>query len=671
LPAGAGWHSGSPIAGPSEKIFGSVFLSLTDACLDLADVAGPKGFHVKPETQLVEDRQLKTSSPDSGVACVLQLVERRARANPEAPAVIGAGATLTYGELDRRADRLSHQLRKLGVGPERLVGVYMERSAALVIAALATFKAGGAYLPLDPSLPEERLAFMLADAGVTAVVSSAALRQRLPAGPWAVVNFDDLNSAASEHTRQRPQVEISPDSLAYVIYTSGSTGQPKGVEVTHGSLMNLVAWHLRAFNVNAADRATLQAAVGFDAAVWELWPYLSCGASVAIPDEAVRNHPEALRDWLVANGITITFLSTAIAERQLQLKWPGKTSLRILLTGADTLRRRPSVDTPFVLINNYGPTECTVVATSGPVLAEPSASLPSIGGAIDNTTIYILDEKMRQVRDGDAGEIYIGGAGVARGYRNNSALTAERFVRNPFDASSRGRLYRTGDLARFLPNGEVEFLGRVDEQIKIRGFRVEPGEIISVLNSYPGIQASAVFPLDEENGERRLAAYVVCAPGVPIAPASLREALSRRLPDYMVPSIFRKVPSLPLTRNGKVDYASLPLLTASNPWLESEFVAPQTYVEQKLAAILTPLLHVKRVSAKDNFFLLGGHSLLGTQLITKIKEAFDVELSLLSLFDHPTVEEMAVEVENLILAKIAAGNADEAKILRATVQESQ
>jgi amino acid adenylation domain-containing protein len=626
---------------------------------------------VKPEAQLIEDQQLKIPTPNWDAVSVLQLVEQRSQANPEAAAVIGSAPALTYGEMDRQANRLAHHLRKLGVGPECLVGIYMERSAASVIAALATFKAGGAYLPLDPSLPEERLAFMLADAKVTAVVSSAALRRRLPKGPWAVVNSDDLNSGSSAHTSQESQVEILPDNLAYVIYTSGSTGQPKGVEVTHGSLMNLVGWHVRAFGISAADRATLQAAVGFDAAVWELWPYLACGASVAIPEEAVRNHPEALRDWLVASGITVTFLPTAIAERMLQLQWPAKTSLRILLTGAEALRKRPSADTPFVLINNYGPTESTVVATSGPVLAEPAASLPSIGRAIDNTAIHILDDEMRPVEDGRSGEIYIGGAGVARGYRNNSALTAERFVRNPGDAGNNGRLYRTGDLARFLPNGEVEFLGRVDEQIKIRGFRVEPGEIIGALNSYPGIQASAVSLLDRKNGEKRLAAYVVLAPDAQVTVSRLRQALSRRLPEYMVPSVFGKVQSLPLTLNGKVDYSSLPVLSESNTLPESEFVAPQTLVEQRLAAILAPLLHVERVSAKDNFFLLGGHSLLGTQLITKIKEAFDVELSLLSLFDHPTLEEMSVEVENLILVKIGAGNGDGAGVLQAPVQESQ
>lgn len=621
--------------------------------------------------RMVETQQLEGFRLGAKPSSVLRLVEERSRTNPEFAAISTSDGTLTYGELNRQANALARRLLDLGVGPERVVGVFLERSPASVIAALATFKAGGAYLPLDPTLPEQRLAYMLGDAKVTAVISSSALRLRLPQGEWAVVDSDTLESTQSPRLRSDGAAQLSSDRLAYVIYTSGSTGQPKGVEVTHASLMNLVAWHVKTFNVTHSDRATLQAAVGFDAAVWEVWPYLAVGASVAIPEEPVRNSPEALRDWLVANRITITFLPTAIAESMLALPWPRTAALRILLTGADTLHRRPAPDMPFVLVNNYGPTECTVVATSGPVTAETSDALPSIGRAIDNTEIHILDEKMRQVRKGDAGEIYIAGAGVARGYRNNPTLTAERFVQDPFDASGNGRLYRTGDLARFLPDGDIEFLGRLDEQIKIRGFRVEPGEIVSALNSYPGIRASAVAMTRGENGDRRLAAYVVLAPDAQVTVSNLRQALSKRLPEYMVPSLFKKLPTVPLTANGKVDYSSLPVLTETNTMPESEFVAPHTLVEQRLAAILAPLLHVERVSAKDNFFLLGGHSLLGTQLITKIKESFDVELSLLSLFDHPTLEEMSVEVENLILVKIGASNSDATSTSEAAVPESQ
>jgi acyl-coenzyme A synthetase/AMP-(fatty) acid ligase len=438
-----------------------------------------------------------------------------------------------------------------------------------------------------------------------------------------------------------------------VIYTSGSTGKPKGVEITHSNLLNLVEWHLEAFQVSSSDRASMQAAVGFDAAVWELWPYLVAGASIAIPDGAIRNHPEALRDWLVANRITITFLPTAMAEQMLQLDWPTDASLRVLLTGADALRRRPHTQLPFQLINNYGPTECTVVATSGLVLPDSLASRPpSIGRAIRNTEIKILDQAMHLVPSGETGEIYIGGKGVARGYRNHPELTAERFLLN----GNRALLYRTGDLGRFLPEGEIEFVGRTDEQIKIRGFRVEPGEVVNAINSHPGVQASAVRLLGKEVGEKKLVAYVVLASGSAVTQEGLRQTLVRRLPEYMLPSLFVRIDSLPLTVNGKVDYTFLPAPTAANLLRETEFVAPRTLVEQRLAKILSPLLHVESVSVKDNFFLLGGHSLLGTQLLTKIREVFGVDLSLLSLFDHPTLEGMSVEVENLIVAKVVGNN---------------
>lgn len=629
---------------------------------------------MKPETELIED-QSKTPMRGERPATVLQLVEERSQAAPDAVAVIGPNGTgrLTYRELNRQANGLARHLRKVGVKADCVVGVYTERTQGAVIAALAILKAGGAYLPLDPALPEQRLSYMLEDARVTAVVSSSALRSRLPRGSWEIVSLDDLNSdeAAKADVDGQTAADVSPEHLAYVIYTSGSKGQPKGVEVTHANLMNLVHWHLRAFKVTSEDRASLQAAVGFDAAVWELWPYLAAGASVAIPEETVRNRPEALRDWMVASGITITFLPTAMAERMLALQWPKKTPLRILLTGAEALRRRPGKEIPFTLVNNYGPTECTVVATSGVVAPDPAGSLPSIGRAIDNTTMFILNEQMRPVANGDAGEIYIGGAGVARGYRKNPALDAERFVRDPFNSANGDRLYRTGDLGRFLPNGEIEFLGRLDEQIKIRGFRVEPGEIANALNSYPGIRASAVMLLGGENTEKRLTAYLVVEPGAAVTVSGVRLALSKRLPEYMVPTLFKKLPSLPMTPNGKIDYKSLPLQAESANLPESDFVAPRTLVEQKLAAILGPLLNVEQVSVKDNFFLLGGHSLLGTQLITKIKESFDVELSLLSLFDHPTLEEMSVEVENLILAKMGVNNGGGSRAPQAVVPGSR
>jgi amino acid adenylation domain-containing protein len=609
---------------------------------------------VKPDTELADEHRVKTISSGAGRMLVPQLVEQQCQDRPESIAVSGSGATLTYAALDRAANQLAHQLRWLGVGTESLVGIYMERSPASVIAALACFKAGGAYLPLDPALPAERLLFMLNDANVTAVVCDPALSRDLPPGPWQVVSYDPTQPERSAGIARRLDVEVRPEHLAYVIYTSGSTGKPKGVEITHGNLSNLVAWHVRAFGVTAVDRASLQAAIGFDATVWELWPYLATGASVAIPDAEVRNHPEMLRDWLVANKITIMFLPTAMAEQMLLLNWPKQTALRTLLTGADVLRRRPAHGLPFRLVNNYGPTECTVVATSGEVLPDAQAiRSPSIGSAIDGTEIHLLDEKMRPVKNGKAGEIYIGGENVGRGYRNNATLTAERFVSSA--AAGNGRLYRTGDLGRFLPNGEVEFLGRADGQMKIRGFRVEPEEIVAAMNAHAGVRASAV-QLQGENEEKKLIAYVALTPGASVSADELRQSLNQMLPDYMVPAVFVKIAALPLNLNDKVDYAALPAPTAANTLREVQYVAPRTLVEQRLAAILSPLLRVERVSVKDNFFLLGGHSLLGTQLLTKIREVFGVELSLLGLFDHPTLEGMSVEVENLIIAKMSGGN---------------
>jgi amino acid adenylation domain-containing protein len=590
---------------------------------------------------------------------VPELIAEQARTSPEAIAVVSGSARLTYGELDRRASRLAQYLKGKGVSSEQVVGLHLERSVNSVIGALAVLKAGGAYLPLDPSLPSERLRYMLVDAGVSLVLSRAEISERLPKHTWSIVDVESLPDAPANYSSNGAAVALTDQSLAYVIYTSGSTGQPKGVEATHGGLRNLVEWHLRAFEVKAKDRASAQAVVGFDAAVWELWPYLAAGASVHIPEESTRSNPQAMRDWLLAEKISITFLATPLAEQMLQLDWPSDCPLRILLTGADTLRRRPRAGLPFSLVNNYGPTEATVVATSGTIAPSGTYSCaPTIGRAIRNTEIYILDENLQRVGHGQAGEIYIGGAGVARGYRNNPALTAEKFVCNPFGGEGE-RLYKTGDRGRFSADGEIEFLGRLDDQLKIRGFRVEPNEIIGALNAFPGVQASAVRVEADQTGSSRLIGYVVLAHGAEVSAAELRAALSKQLPDYMVPAVLVQIDALPLTASGKVDLSALPGPTAANTLKGDEFVGPRTSVEIRLAKILKPLLHVDRVSVKDNFFLLGGHSLLGTQLITKISESFGVELSLFSLFDHPTLEEMSLEVEKLILAKVEAMSEEE------------
>lgn len=576
-----------------------------------------------------------------------RLAAEHAAISPDALAVQSAAGSLTYGELDRRSNQLAEHLRVLGAGADSLVGIFLERSLESVIASLAVLKAGAAYLPLDPESPRDRLAFMLRDAGVAAVITRETLAGELCEGSWNVVRIDADRERIASYSGRMFDTEADASHLAYVIYTSGSTGQPKGVEITRGGLENLIAWHLRAFGVTEKDRASLLASLGFDAAVWELWPYLAAGGSVHIASEAIRTQVEPLRDWMVAEKITVSFVATPLAELLMQLDWPRETALRILLTGADTLHRRPPQGLPFQLVNNYGPTECTVVATSG-VVESSGTTQPSIGRAIDKTEIYILDEHRDRIPQGTTGELYIGGASLARGYRNRPELTAEKFVLSPFDGE---KLYRTGDRARVLANGEVEFLGRLDDQIKIRGYRVELDEISSVLDSHPDVKASAVKVVGESGDEKRLIAYLVLAPDSEANAGALREHLQSRVPDYMIPAAFVRLETLPLTSNGKIDRNALPAPNG-NTLPEEVYVAPRTLVEQRLAELIAPLLRVERVGTNDNFFLLGGHSLLGTQLLTRIGETFGIELSLLTIFDHPTLAGMSSEIEKLILAKI-------------------
>ncbi|HEY6769289.1 MAG TPA: non-ribosomal peptide synthetase [Candidatus Sulfotelmatobacter sp.] len=586
-------------------------------------------------------------------------VAQHAASAPPSLAVKSGAQSLSYAELELRSNQLAGYLQSLGAGPDVLIGVFLERSIDSVISQLAILKAGAAYLPLNPAAPADRLAAMLRDSGVSYVVTHKALAKKLPQGKWNIVTLDSDHDRISGHNFSPQGDANDAANLAYVIYTSGSTGQPKGVEVTRGGLENLIQWHLKAFHVTAADRASLLASIGFDATVWELWPYLAAGASVHIPEEELRTRVEPLRDWLVKEAITISFVATPLAELLMLLTWPGNTALRTLLTGADTLHRRPPQGLPFSLINNYGPTECTVVASSGEVApfgAEPKQ--PSIGFSIDRTHLYILDEQMKAVPQGTMGELYIGGLGLARGYRNQPALTAEKFVRNPFvNRSGSERLYRTGDRARQLRGGDIEFLGRLDDQIKIRGYRVELDEISSVLDTHPEVKASAVTVSGNQE-EKRLIAYLVLWPEWKVNAGAFREFLQRQLPDYMIPATFVRLEALPLTNNGKVDRAALPVPNG-NTLPDETYIAPRSLVEQRLAELIAPLLHVEKVGANDNFFLLGGHSLLGTQLLTRISETFGIELSLLTIFDHPTLAGMSEEIEKLILAKIDASPAGE------------
>lgn len=593
--------------------------------------------------------------------CVPQLVAAQAATTPDAIALVMGEKSLSYRELNQQANQLAHYLQALEVEPEVLVGLCVERSLEMVVGLLGILKAGGAYVPMDPSYPPERLKFMMEDAQVPVLVTQQHLATRFALHKVRTICLDsDATLLTQQEVTNPPSISTITD-LAYVIYTSGSTGHPKGALITHDGLLNLIYWHRRVFGINSADCATQVASPAFDATGWELWPYLTAGASVYLPDEDTRMTPTLLRDWLVSHGITITFQPTALVESMMSLEWPSTTKLRFLLTGADKLQHYPSASLPFALINNYGLTEATVVNTSGRIPATRDAvGPPSIGRPIANTHIYLLDEYLRQVPIGEPGELYIGGAGLALGFLNRPELTAERFIRNPFRVEPDARLYKTGDLARFLPDGQIEFIGRIDQQIKIRGYRIEPSEIVATLDRHPAIQTSTVVAREDTPGEKRLVVYIVLVPGAQVAASALQETLLVSLPEYMVPSTFVVLEALPLTPNGKVDRKALPVPDTGNTLREEVSAPPSTPTEVLMAEIVSELLGIEQIGVDDNFFMLGGHSLLGTQVIARIAKSFGVDLLLRTLFNAPTIRQLSAEIEFCIIAKLEAMSDEEA-----------
>jgi amino acid adenylation domain-containing protein len=577
---------------------------------------------------------------------ITELVKASAERMPDGPALVSDRQTVTYRELEGRANQLARHLQTLGVGPEVPVGLCLGRSPLVVVAALAILKAGGAYIPLDPDYPVERLRFMLEDAKAAVLIARQDIGERIGSGRWKTLDIEKRALQISDYPATVPEAKVSGNNLAYIIYTSGSTGRPKGVQITHQSLLNLARWHQRAFAISPSDRASQVASVGFDAAVWELWPNLAAGSSVHFPDEAVRVAPEPLRDWLVAERITVSFVPTPLAEALIVLDWPSETALRILLTGGDVLHHYPSARLPFQLINNYGPTECTVVTTSGVVSAgNPSDGVPPIGRPIDGFQVYILDEHLQPVPSGALGELHIAGRGVGRGYINRSDLNAQKFIANPFEPGE--RMYKTGDLVRYLPDGQIAFVGRIDDQIKVRGYRIEPEEIVTLLDRCYGVETSVVVARGE-NDDTRLIAYVVPTPGVKLDHDSLQAYLKKYLPDYMIPAAFVRIDQLPIGANGKIDRAMLPAPTPENTSEDKIWVGPSTPVEARVVAILAELLGVQKVGVHDNFFFLGGHSLLGTQLIARARDSFGIELPLRTVFDSPTASQLSAEIERLL-----------------------
>jgi len=603
-----------------------------------------------------ERRQILEEWNDTGYPApfdrpVHELVAERARLRPEALAVAAGNHRLTYGELAARAGRLAHHLRALGAGPEARVGIFLEPSLETTAAVLGVLTAGAAYVPFDPAHPAERIAFMAHDAGISALLVQRRLRDRLPEVPAPVLEIDlegplwDL-LAREPGSEELPRVDAV--HLAYVIYTSGSTGRPKGVEVSHFALLNLVAWHRRVYAVAERDRATQLAAPGFDAAVWEIWPYLTAGASLHVVPEEVRLAPRRLLEWLAAEGISSAFLPTPLAEELLEVCAEGVPEglrLAAVLTGGDRLRRAPGPAVPFALINHYGPTESTVVATWAPV--PPGTSAPAIGRPVDNSRAYVLDGDLRPVPPGARGELLLGGASLARGYLGRPDLTAERFVPDPFSAAPGARLYRTGDLVHHLPDGALAFVGRADDQVKIRGVRIELGEIEAALAGHPAVR-EAVAAVREEGraGDRRLVAWIVprSETDAEALPGRLRGHLRDRLPEAMVPSAFVILASLPRTAHGKIDRRSLPSPILDSA-AEAGFVAPRSPAEELVAGVWAEVLGRERIGAHDDFFELGGHSLLATRVVSRLRSVLGIDLPLRTLFEASTLAALAAEVD--------------------------
>ncbi|KZE44088.1 hypothetical protein AV540_01955 [Brevibacillus parabrevis] len=570
---------------------------------------------------------------------VHELVCAMAEKMPEQLAVVSAEGSLTYAQLDAKANQLANYLQQQGITPETLVGICVERSSEMIVGQLGILKAGGAFVPMDPAYPQERLAFMMADTGMPFVLTQERLLETLPAGDAAFICLDADWEVIAEESTQAPELAATTDQLAYVIYTSGSTGTPKGVEIEHRALLNLIYWHQNAYTITPDDRASQIAGTAFDAAIWEIWPYMTAGATLYLPQEEIRLIPEKLRDWLVAEGITISFLPTPLAESMLSVDWPSHAALRYVLTGGDKLHHYPAEHVPFTLVNQYGPTENAVVATAGIVAVQAGqVTPPSIGRPIDNVQVYILDEQRQPVPIGVTGELYIAGSSLARGYYKRPDLTQERFVENPFTANRGAKMYRTGDLVRYLPDGQIEFIGRSDDQVSIRGFRVELGEIESVLYQHPAVKEAIVLAREDMPGVKRLAAYVVVAEGDAEQADGLRSYLKEKLPEYMVPAAFVTMKALPLTPNGKVDRRALPVpeYTAA----DGEYVAPETFIEKVLAQIWKEVLGVEEVGIHDNFFELGGDSILSIQIVARAGQS-GIRLSPKLLFENQTIAELA------------------------------
>ncbi|WP_233595935.1 non-ribosomal peptide synthetase [Corallococcus sp. CA031C] len=583
------------------------------------------------------------------------LFEAQAARTPQALAAVFGAESLTYAQLDAKANQLAWHLKQSGVGVESRVGLCVERSLDMVVGILGILKAGAAYLPLDPSYPADRLAYMLADAAVPVIVTQDALADELPSQGELLVCLDSDAARIAKHPVTPPPVKLEPEHLAYVIYTSGSTGRPKGTLLHHRGLCNTATAAIAALGITPSSRVLQFAAFGFDASVWETFSALLAGAALHLTPREELMPGAPLHGLLKSRGITTVTLTPSVLAQLPAEDLPALTSVAAAGEACSAeLVRRWSPGRRF--LNAYGPTEVTVCAT---VRANVDPERPTIGTPLPNVRVYVLDDQGQPVPVGIPGQLHVGGVGLARGYLHRADLTAERFVPDAFGPDAGGRLYATGDLVRYLPSGDIEFLGRIDHQLKLRGYRIELGEVEAAIADHPAVEATVVLLREDVPGNPRLVGYAVPREGEVLDVRALKEALLARLPEYMVPTAFVSLPALPLTPNGKLDRQALPAPDTERPELEKGYVAPRDALEEELAAIWAELLGVKQVGVHDDFFELGGHSLLGTQLISRIRTTFDVELPLRDIFESPTVENLAVHI-----VQAQAAQADPAELER-------
>jgi amino acid adenylation domain-containing protein len=626
----------------------------------------------KERKQVIEEWN-RTEAQYPREKCVHELFEEQVARTPQAVAVVDKDGQLSYEELNRRANQIAHYLRKLGVGPDVVVGLCIEPSVEMVVGLLGVLKAGGAYVPLDPEYPAERLAYMMQDAQLNFLLTQELLRDMFAGFTGHVICVDPYHPerVLEENDANLDGSDVDPENLAYVLYTSGSTGRPKGVGMTQGPLCNLVRWQLMS---SPGPKRTLQfSPLTFDLSFYAIFAALCSGGSLVLIDNDTRRDPSELWKVVCEREVEKLFLPfvalQGLAEVASVAEWES-TSLREVITTAEQLKVTPALRSFFdrlsiaILDNEYGPTETHVVTAHRlPANSKEWPLLPPIGKPIANDQVYVLDDNYTPLPIGVPGDLYLAGVGLARGYLNRPDLTAERFLPNPFSARSGERMYRTGDLARWLPDGNLEFLGRLDHQVKIRGFRIELGEIEAALQEHAGVRQAVVIAREDETGEKRLAAYVVPEreseestngsgkAGLQIT--ELREHLLGKLPEYMVPTAYVQLDALPLNHNGKIDRKNLPQPDTATP--KEEYVGPRNPTEETLCRLWQEVLRQEHVGIHDNFFKIGGHSLLAARVSTRMRENFKVDIPLRRMFELPTIAQLAGFIDQTVQSNGANG----------------